>query len=67
MVWAAGRVPSATALAVFKALFNRTKDWADVEAMIEMDAIDVAEAGAWIERVVGLEDPMLRRTASLVA
>jgi hypothetical protein len=54
-----------TALAVFKALFDRTKDWADIEAMVEMDSIDVAEAVAWLERMVGHEDPIVRRIASL--
>jgi hypothetical protein len=55
-----------TALAVFKALFDRTKDWADIEAMIEMGAIDVAEAVAWLERMAGAENPVVRRMAALV-
>ena len=33
-----------TALAVFKAMFERTRDWADIEAMVEAKAIDVAGA-----------------------
>jgi len=28
-------------LAVFKAFFNRTKDWADLEAMVEADTLDI--------------------------
>ena len=34
-------------LAVFKAFFNRTKDWADIEAMIEAGSLDG-------DRVVGV-------------
>jgi hypothetical protein len=55
-----------TALTVFKALFNRTRDWADIEAMIERDAVDVPEAVAWIERLLGGGDPAAVRLASLV-
>jgi len=36
---------SATDLTVLKALFNRTKDWADIEAMITAGTPDVALAG----------------------
>lgn len=56
-----------TALAVFKALFNRTRDWADIEAMVETDAIDVGDAAAWIERMVGPDDPVVRRLQALAA
>jgi hypothetical protein len=35
-------VNGCAALAVFKALFGRTKDSADLEAMTAMDAIDLA-------------------------
>ncbi|HTO01027.1 MAG TPA: hypothetical protein VL068_10160 [Microthrixaceae bacterium] len=38
---------SCTDLAVFKAFFNRTKDWADIEEMIAAGTLDV-------ERVVGV-------------
>lgn len=54
-----------TALAVFKSLFDRTKDWADIEAMLEMGAIDTPEALAWLERMVGHDHPATRRMASL--
>jgi hypothetical protein len=40
-----------TALAVFKAMFDRTKDWADIEAMAATDALDVRVA---CERVASL-------------
>ena len=54
-----------TSLAVFKALFDRTKDWADIEAVIEAEAMDIAEAVTWLERMVGPEHPATRRMALL--
>jgi hypothetical protein len=52
------------ALAVFKALFDRTKDWADIEEMIKRGSFDVGEAVAWIERLAA-DAPAARRMASL--
>lgn len=54
-----------TALAVFKAMFARTKDWADIEAMIEAKNIDVDDAAAWIRQMSGPDSPEARRLASL--
>jgi hypothetical protein len=54
-----------TALAVFKALFDRTKDWADIEGMVEAGTMDIAEALAWLQRMVGPEHPAVRRMAAL--
>lgn len=54
-----------TGLAVFKALFDRTKDWADIEAMLEVEAMDIEEASAWLGRIVGAEHPATQRMASL--
>jgi hypothetical protein len=54
-----------TGLAVFKALFDRTKDWADIEAMIEVGTMDVGESVAWLERMIGPEHPATRRMVSL--
>jgi hypothetical protein len=53
------------ALAVFKALFDRTKDWADIEAMIERGSLHVGEAVTWLEHLAGPDAPALRRMASL--
>lgn len=47
------RVLSAEDLAVFKAMFDRTKDWADIEAMVESHAIDLGSAAARLERLLG--------------
>lgn len=46
---------SCTDLAVFKAFFNRTKDWADIEEMVAAGTLDV-------ERVVGVLVTYLGRT-----
>jgi hypothetical protein len=56
-----------TALAVFKALFDRTKDWADIEEMAAAGALDLERATVWLERMVGSDSPVLRRLASTVA
>lgn len=60
-------VVGCSALAVFKALLDRTKDWADIEAMIEAGALDVAETMASLEGIVDSENPVLRRLGSLAA
>jgi hypothetical protein len=56
-----------TGLAVFKALFDRTKDWADIEAMVEVQAIDLDEAIEWLDRIVGFEHPATRRMQTIAA
>ncbi len=58
-----GVVPvlSATDLTIFKALFNRTKDWADIEEMVAFGSPDLAEALAWLEEIVGPADPRVAR------
>jgi hypothetical protein len=55
-----------TPLAVFKALFDRTKDWADIEEMAAAGAIDLPQAVAWVERLVGPDSPPVSRLRSLV-
>lgn len=54
-----------TALAVFKALLDRTKDWADIEEMAAADALNLPHAIAWVERLLGAESPIARRLSSL--
>jgi hypothetical protein len=44
---------SCTALVVFKAMFDRTQDWADIEAMAEAQSFDPDEASHWIREMVG--------------
>ena len=50
-----------TDLAVFKAFFNRTKDWADIEAMLEVGAVDVAVVRRALVELLGADDPRLSR------
>ena len=50
-----------TDLAVFKAFFNRTKDWADIEAMLEVGAVDVARLRRSLTELLGADDPRLSR------
>ncbi len=56
-----------TALAVFKALLSRTKDWADIEEMVEMGEMNVADALAWVQQIAGREAPALARMSALAA
>lgn len=61
---------SATDLTVFKALFDRTKDWADIEEMLRPGAPgspDLAEVRFWLGRLVGPDDVRLDKlTAAAV-
>lgn len=54
-------VVSATDLTIFKALFDRTKDWADIEAMIEYGAVDRVEVRHWLVTLVGTDDDRVSR------
>lgn len=54
-----------TALVVSKALFDRTKDWADIEEMVTAGAVDMPRATAWLERLAGPDRQATIRLASL--
>jgi hypothetical protein len=54
-------------LVVFKALFNRTRDWADIEAVSERSPGDIEKAAATIEEMLGADDAIHRRLASLAS
>lgn len=54
-------------LAVFKAFFDRTKDWADLEAMIEVGSLDVDRVLGVLVRYLGPEDPRVERLRALAA
>ena len=45
--------------------FDRTKDWADLEAMRDAGTLDMAFVGGVIRRYLGEDDPRLTRLASL--
>lgn len=59
-------VITATDLTVFKALFNRRKDWADIESMLRAGAVDTAEATGWIGTIVGSDHPSFRTLVDLI-
>lgn len=63
------RVPvlACTDLAVFKAMSNRTKDWADIEEMVAAGTIDLERAGRWLTTLLGPTDEATRRFASFVS
>ncbi len=54
-----------TGLAVFKAMFSRTKDWADIEAMAEARTLDFDEALRWLAEMAGPESAEYERFAAL--
>jgi hypothetical protein len=57
-------VLSCTALAVFKAMFDRPRDWVDIEAMVEARALDLDEARRWVVELVG-EDSRAEKLETL--
>lgn len=53
-------------LAVCKAMFDRSKDWLDIEQMlIATDELDTAKIEGWLERMVGADDERLARLRAL--
>lgn len=52
-------------LAVFKAFFNRTKDWADLEEMLAVETIDPEAVTAVLIRFLGAEDERVGRLLGL--
>lgn len=56
-----------THLTVFKAFFNRTKDWADIEAMIHVRSIHGDDALGWMDELFGPEDERTARLRLLLA
>jgi hypothetical protein len=54
-------------LVVCKAVFDRPKDWVDIDAMLAGGtAIEVATVIRWVGRVVGDEDPRYERIAAVL-
>jgi hypothetical protein len=54
-----------TALAVFKAMFDRTQDWADIEAMQATGSIEVGEVARWLADMSPADSPRLARLERL--
>jgi hypothetical protein len=63
------RIPflSCSDLAVFKAFFNRTKDWADLEEMAGAGTLDVDRVLGVLIRYVGAGDERIERLQALSA
>jgi hypothetical protein len=54
-------------LMVCKAVFNRAKDWVDLDAMRAIgQGLDTAEVLRWVGRIAGDDDPRYERIASLL-
>jgi hypothetical protein len=67
--FADGSIPilSAEHLVVCKAVFNRSKDWVDIESMLELGPhLDAAEVLRWVGRIAGDADPRYERIAGLL-
>jgi hypothetical protein len=57
----------ASHLVVCKVVFDRPRDWVDIDAMLDGDApIDVVEVMRWVGRIAGDEDPRYARILSLM-
>jgi hypothetical protein len=52
-------------LAVFKAFFDRTKDWADLEAMQEAGTLDVPAVVGVLATLLGRDDDRVERVLAL--
>ena len=52
-------------LAVFKAFFNRTRDWADLEAMRDAGTLDVSAVAGVLATFLGGDDDRIARLLSL--
>lgn len=47
---------SATDLSIFKALFDRPKDWVDIAEMLTFGEVEPGEVRRWLVRLVGADD-----------
>jgi hypothetical protein len=53
-------------LLVCKAVFNRPKDWLDIEQMlVGVEDLDLDEVAGWLERILGRDDPRAERFQGL--
>lgn len=54
-------------LAVCKAIYDRPKDWVDIDAMLAAETeIDAAEVLRWVARIAGDQDPRYNRIAAVL-
>lgn len=54
-------------LIVCKVIFNRAKDWVDIDAMLELGTtVDAAEVLRWVGRIAGDDDSRFERVAAVL-
>ncbi len=53
-------------LIIFKAMFDRTKDWADIEAIVDWSPDEARRGAELLAGLVGEEDRACRRLAELL-
>jgi hypothetical protein len=54
-------------LAICKAIFDRPKDWLDIEAMLVVtDPLDLGEVESWLARMVGPDDRRLAKLGEIL-
>jgi hypothetical protein len=59
-------VLGATELVVFKAFYDRTKDWADIEAMLYAGTVEGHRALGWLVDLLGPRDTRVTRLRDLL-
>jgi hypothetical protein len=67
--FADGTIPilAAEHLVVCKAVFNRGKDWIDIDAILDLGAdLDTAEVLRWVGRIAGDADPRYERIVAVL-
>ena len=50
---------------MFKAFFNRTKDWADLEEMLQANTLDTEHVQAVLIKYLGADDERVARLGEL--
>ena len=55
-----------TELAVFKVMFDRTRDWADIEAMVSANTVDLDAVRTTLGTLLDPEDPRFGRLTDAV-
>jgi predicted nucleotidyltransferase len=53
------------ALIVFKAMFNRSRDWGDIEAMLDARSVDCRRVVERLRSLMGTADPVVVRLSTL--
>jgi hypothetical protein len=55
-------------LVTCKVVFDRPRDWVDIDAMLAIDQdLDAAEVLRWVGRIAGDTDPRFNRIAAVLA